>query len=124
MDRYDSDASFVLWLLKFRKDRTAYFPAELFGEQAWEMLLTLFIADTEGRKLTGRELIGAIGASLNSGHRWLTYLNHAGLVIGDGDGHVDEVITLSAIGLTKMEALVAEARYRYAPAPKPKERED
>ena len=39
-----------------RRLRRAHLPGDLFGEWAWDALLTLFVGDAAGRRLTGAEM--------------------------------------------------------------------
>lgn len=110
------DAELARSILKIRRFPVQEFSESLFGDVAWDMLLILFIANAEGRRRTGRELIRACSMSFGVGTRWMAHLNKIGLVVGDGEGHVDDVLTISAVGLGKMERLLSCARETYAAA--------
>lgn len=67
-------------LLHHRRQRTRFFAASMFGEPAWEMLLTLF-ANTPGEDgMTVNKLIAAAGVPATSGKRWLDYLEQEQLL--------------------------------------------
>ena len=97
-------------MLTFRRRRTDELPHDLFAEPGWDMLLDLFVADAQGRRLTGRDLARNCGARISAATRWLLYLNKSGLVIGDGKGDLDDVLSLSGSGMAHMEQLLAHAR--------------
>ena len=96
-------------VLAFRRTREKQLPAGLFGETGWDFLLELFIADGEGRSLTGRAIAKRSNSSELVASRWLKHLSAEGLVVGDGGGDLDDQLTLSADALGRMEALLAGA---------------
>ena len=65
-------------ILAMRRLREADFPVGFFDEFGWEMLLALFVAQAEGRKLVAAGLIEEVGASADSGMRWLRTLEASG----------------------------------------------
>lgn len=66
--------------LEARKERQKYFPASMFGESAWDMLLALYIAESEGDPLKIGELTRRSGAPANTVFRWLNFLEGEDLV--------------------------------------------
>lgn len=62
------------------RDR-AFGKAELFGEPSWDMLVDLFIAIEEGRRLTAAELCSVAGAPFHTAYRWLALMESQGLVV-------------------------------------------
>ena len=85
-------------------------PGELFSEPAWVFLLELFIADARGVKLTGRQVSKRGGIDARVASAWLRHLSGLGLVIGDGKGDLDDLLTLSSQGLERMERLMKRSR--------------
>jgi hypothetical protein len=67
-------------LLRQRRDRDAAFPPGLFGEPAWDMLLSLYIARCELRLTTLTDLAASAGINVNAAERHLAALETAGLV--------------------------------------------
>lgn len=55
--------------------------ADLFGEPSWDMLVALFIAIEEGRRLTAAELCSVAGAPFPTAYRWLALMESAGLIV-------------------------------------------
>lgn len=63
-----------------RRQRDGYFPAGLFGEPAWDLLLALFIAEQEGREVSIAEAFRVAGVGAAAGRRLLAKVESAGLV--------------------------------------------
>ena len=98
-------------LLRVRQSRPARFNAGLFhGEQVWNLLLILFIADGHGERLTGRMAIEREGGSLEVGRRWFRFLTQLGYIVGDGEGHLDDPLTMTPVCVHELEGWLREAR--------------
>lgn len=63
-----------------RRRRDEYFPAALFGEPAWDLLLALFIAHDEGRHVSLQEAYSAAKVDPSGGPALIERLVEAGLV--------------------------------------------
>lgn len=63
-----------------RQSRKAYFASSIFGEPAWDMLLTLYVADREGMPVTVGRLAQLSDARLTTAIRWIEYLEQSGLI--------------------------------------------
>ena len=61
-------------ILEARRRRAEIFNPAMFGEPAWELLLTLFVMDREGPRLTIGRLAQTAGTKLTTALRWLEYL--------------------------------------------------
>jgi DNA-binding MarR family transcriptional regulator len=61
-------------LLADRRRRAEIFNPAMFGEPAWELLLTLFVMDRQGSRLTIGRLAQVAGTKLTTALRWLDYL--------------------------------------------------
>lgn len=97
-------------LLRMRRDRTADLPAELFGgERGWDILLAMFVADAQGRRLTGARVLAAVDCPARVGKRWLAHLARLHLIIGAGAGQLDNPLTLTPSALQAMERWLAGA---------------
>jgi hypothetical protein len=57
---------------------------DLFGEPAWDILLNLFIAGCEGRRLSLGALCAGAGAPESTALRWITILENRGMIIREG----------------------------------------
>jgi len=105
----DEVANLAALMLAFRRTRTEELPPSLFGEPSWDFLLELFIADARGVRMTGRQISERFDVSEGVASRWLKHLSAEGLVIGDGDGDLDDELTLSGTAMAKMERLMERA---------------
>lgn len=71
--------------LDARRARLDIMPRELFGEPAWDMLLDLFIAHHEGKRISVSSACIASGGSATTALRWLSRLEALGLIVRVGD---------------------------------------
>ena len=106
----DPSASLAAAMLEFRRTRSSILPPELFAEPAWDLLLELFIADAEGRRLTARQVCIRSGIAPSVMSHWLKHLPQSGFVTGDGQGDLDDLLTMSAGMLDSMEAMMEHAQ--------------
>ena len=68
-----------------RRQRDALFPKGLFGEAAWDMLLDLFVAKTEGRKIAVSSACIASAVPSTTALRWLRTLMERKMVQRQAD---------------------------------------
>ena len=61
-------------IIEARRRRSEVFNPAMFGEPAWELLLTLFVMDRAGPRLTIGRLAQVAGTKLTTALRWLDYL--------------------------------------------------
>ncbi|MFZ4690268.1 MAG: winged helix DNA-binding protein [Polymorphobacter sp.] len=73
------DAALVRRLLRVRRDRDRYFPADIFADPAWDMLLDLIAAQLEGRQLPVSSLCIAADVPTTTALRWVRSLTEAGI---------------------------------------------
>ena len=66
--------------------RRRFFPAAMFGEPAWDILLALYLAPARADRTVDR-LAERSGAPLSTAVRWLHYLEAEGLVMLDANVH-------------------------------------
>lgn len=104
----DEAANIAEALLHLRQRRSATLPQAIFAEIGWELLLHLFVADARGERMTARQFADRSGHLLATTSRWLRYLSEEKLVVGDGDGQVDDYLTLAPLALTSIEHFMAE----------------
>lgn len=69
--------------------------AGLFGEPAWDILLDLFIAARESRRVSLANACASAAVPEASALRWIAILERRGLIVGEGPGH-DRRLKLSA----------------------------
>lgn len=89
-----------------RRRRHRYLPAELFGEPTWDILLDLYIAARERRRVPTTS--ACIGAHVppTTALRWLRILEARGMVDREDDGRDGRrtFVCLSTTGLAAMDA--------------------
>jgi DNA-binding MarR family transcriptional regulator len=67
-------------LLAQRLTRFEHFPAELFHEPAWDMLLALFIAQEDRRVMNVKTLVASANAPVTTSQRWIDHLHKLKLI--------------------------------------------
>jgi hypothetical protein len=72
-------------IIRARLARQRYFPAELFGDPAWDMLLDLTLARLEGKKVSVSSLCIAAGVPTTTALRRIAELESSGLVTRERD---------------------------------------
>lgn len=75
------NAGLVRRLIRLRRDRDRHFPAELFADPAWDMLLDLAAARMEGGKVAVSSLCVAAAVPTTTALRWIRSLSQAGLFV-------------------------------------------
>jgi DNA-binding MarR family transcriptional regulator len=93
-----------------RRRRNQIFGSNLFGEPAWDMLLSLYITEAMGPRNTVGRLVAFSGVSMTTALRWLGVLE-ANRFIERVDHPTDgrsALISLSQTGLTALDAYFSE----------------
>lgn len=85
MTGFDDSARYARNMLALRAEQDSLLGVLLRGTIAWDILLVLYVADAEGKRITGRKALKTSGARLEAGKRWLSFLSSEGLVIGDSE---------------------------------------
>ena len=99
-----------------RRRRHKYLPADLFGEPTWDILLDLYIAARENRRVpTTSSCIGA-HVPPTTALRWLRILETRGLVEREDDGRDGRrtFVRLTGPGLIAMDDSLASAVKNFA----------
>lgn len=73
------DAALVRKLIRVRRDRDRFMPAEIFADPAWDMLLDLTAAQLEQREVPVSSLCIAAAVPTTTALRWIRSLTEAGL---------------------------------------------
>jgi hypothetical protein len=68
-------------ILAMRQIRHDYFPDMLFGEPGWDLLLQMFVAEAERRRLSVEQCLDLSTAPASTTMRWIRLLTDRGLVI-------------------------------------------
>ena len=89
-----------------RRRRLRYFAASMFGEPAWDILLTLYISDTSESRNTISRLAETSGAPMTTVLRWVDYLEQSRLVARRPSPTDRRVVfvELTALGRDKLTA--------------------
>ena len=67
-------------IAKSRQQRESYFPPDILGEPGWDILLDLFLHDSDGRGVSVTNASLAGNTPPTTGLRWLKQLEEKGLV--------------------------------------------
>lgn len=99
-------------IYRVRRRRTDLFGAngDLFAEPAWDLLLDLYIAGTDGRAVSVSSACIAAGVPATTGLRWIGRLDARGLVARTPDptDARREFLALTPAGRAAMEAVLDE----------------
>lgn len=68
-------------LIKLRRLREQHFPADLFADPAWDILLDLFAARTEGKSVSVSSLCIAAAVPPTTALRWITTMTEHGALV-------------------------------------------
>lgn len=99
-------------LLASRKLRSDLFDPNLFGEPAWDILLSLYVIHNDRRRMSIRALAEHCDLPLTTMQRWLDYLSQRDLVLrlSNPADHRVVYIELSEQGRAKMHAYFLRLR--------------
>ncbi len=94
-----------------RKRDSLFGNPDLFGEPAWDILLDLFIAQGEGKRVSVSSACIGSAAPPTTGLRWLGVLAEQGLVVreNDPDDHRRVLVRLTPAGTAAMERFFEQA---------------
>jgi hypothetical protein len=113
----DINAQEIRAVIRSRRLRAQYFTGELFADPAWDMLLDLFAASIERRRVSVSSLCIAAAVPPTTALRWIGTLHEAGLF----ERHADPsdrrraYIALSAKALEGMRCYAAAAKRQGLP---------
>jgi DNA-binding MarR family transcriptional regulator len=74
-------------LIKLRRLREQHFPADLFADPAWDILLDLYAAQLEGKKVSVSSLCIAASVPPTTALRWITSMTEHGALVRHQDPH-------------------------------------
>lgn len=80
-------ARIVERLIDARRSRRSYFPASLFADPAWEILLILALAEARHHRLTVSNVCNNIEAPATTALRWIKTLTETGLIVRRDDAN-------------------------------------
>lgn len=83
-----SRARFVRGLIRQRRQREHHFPADMFADPAWDMMLDLYAAHYEGgHDVSVSSLCIASAVPATTALRWIKMMTDAGFFVRDADPH-------------------------------------
>jgi hypothetical protein len=98
-----------------RRLRARHFDGTLFAEPMWDMLLDLYIADREGRRITVKSVCVGADVPATTALRHLGWLHEQGLI--ERLNHPRDArsvhVRLSSVAITAMENYLAELPSRH-----------
>lgn len=74
-------------LIKLRRLRDHHFPADLFADPAWDILLDLYAAKLEGKQVSVSSLCIAAAVPPTTALRWITSMTEHGALLRQQDPH-------------------------------------
>ena len=74
-------------LIKLRRLRDHHFPADLFADPAWDILLDLYAAKLEGKQVSVSSLCIAAAVPPTTALRWITTMTEHGALLRQQDPH-------------------------------------
>jgi CheY-like chemotaxis protein len=80
-----SEACKVRAIIRARRARDQFFPADLFADPAWDILLDLFAAHLENQRVAVSSLCIAAAVPATTALRWIKTLTDQGLLIRSAD---------------------------------------
>ena len=94
-------------ILKFRDRRSKFFDGSLFADPAWDMLLELYVASAEQRRMTISNLCVSARVPMTTGLRWTNLLEQRQLIERRPDPLDGRrvFVALTQAGLTAMKGL-------------------
>jgi hypothetical protein len=79
LGNHSVDAALLRRIIRLRRDRERFFPAEIFADPAWDMLLDLVAARMENRQVAVSSLCIAACVPTTTALRWIRSLSEAGV---------------------------------------------
>ena len=106
-------------MMEVRRRIGRYFRADLFGDPALDMLLHLFAAGSEGRRVQVSSLAGAAKVPATTSLRYVALLEAEGLIDRYPDIHDKRIalLRLTATGRSAMERYLTEAMTLFPACP-------
>lgn len=104
-------------LLACRVERAEEFGPDLFAEPAWDILLTLYIAEKEGYRLKVSAVCNESGVADTTALRWIERLVELGLVHRRQNpmDRRSSFVEVTSDGVKKMERVLEKAWHKHFP---------
>lgn len=110
------DALFIKRMIKLRQERTRHFPAEMFADPAWDMMLDLAAARLDGRSVSASSLCIAAQVPATTALRWIRLMTEAGIFQRSYDPNDRRRIwiSLSEPAYEKVLTIIAQAAVAFS----------
>lgn len=97
-------------ILRSRREMAKHFPMDVFRDQAWDVLLDLFISDVEGRDTCVKQALLSADLSSTSAMRLIERLEGASLVTRtpDDTDHRRMIVRLTELGRSAIVLMLDE----------------
>lgn len=99
MATFDNCLDMAKTQVALRALRYGHFPADIFDEHAWDMMLHMYIAHLRGQTIYADNVINLTSKNKSIGDRWIRHLLGEGLAAADG-----EVVRLTDAAIGQMDA--------------------
>jgi DNA-binding MarR family transcriptional regulator len=108
-------------IYEMRRQRTEFWPAELFGEPAWDIMLDLYIRECEGREVNVTSVCIASSVPQSTALRWVSLLESNGLIERRGAPHDFRVqyLRLTKDGSQRMQRFLRQTKGDHLGATEP-----
>jgi DNA-binding transcriptional ArsR family regulator len=110
LERLDRESTVLAaeWLYRTRRERAAHFPAGLFAEPSWDILLDLYVAAATAREVSVSSSCIASASPATTALRHLANLEAAGLVHRRQDSRDPRrsLVELTPDAMARMEAFL------------------
>jgi hypothetical protein len=104
MAHFDSTLDMAKTQVALRALRYGHFPADIFDEYAWDMLLHMYIASLREQPQYVDNVVNLTSKNKHIGDRWIRHLTMEGLASLDGDR-----VSLTPDGFSRMDKYHMEA---------------
>jgi DNA-binding MarR family transcriptional regulator len=97
-------------LFRIRMERKRHFAASMFGEPAWDVLLSLFVGEPAIDAMTVSRIAQMTDTPLSSALRWVDYLESQHLIIRHAHptDRRSSMVELTDVGRTQLELYLSD----------------
>ena len=104
MAKFDSALDMARTQVALRALRYGHFPADIFDEYAWDMMLHMYIASLRKQPMYVDNIVNLTSKNTATGSRWIKHLSAENMIDVDGD-----VISLSEDAFDRMNEYHSQA---------------
>jgi hypothetical protein len=104
MAKFDSALDMAKTQVALRALRYGHFPADIFDEYAWDMMLHMYIASLRKQPMYVDNIVNLTSKNTATGSRWIKHLSTENMINTNGD-----LISLSEDALDRMNEYHSQA---------------